>query len=133
MFFGGAIFNALAFSGGNYLFSLFSDKGKTEMKRHNLTMEKITKDRDNYNKERQQRLDYINKTLRQQRHAEHTFTDLDAASQVYFEVTGQRLSPLKAPKKFSDYYNPSRQQKNSEFAFIIGGMTLLGVLAYKYM
>ena len=94
-------------------------------------MEKLSKARDEYARSRQQRLDYINKTLRDQRHADQTFTDLEAAMQRYHELTGNRFTPLKEPK-LSDFYNPSRQQKDTEIALVIGGMTLVGILAYKY-
>ena len=61
---GGALVNALAFSGTNFIFRQLGDHGKAEMKRHNLAMEQLSKARNEYARERQQRLDYINKTLR---------------------------------------------------------------------
>ena len=130
---GGALVNALAFSGTNFIFSQFGNHGE-EMKRHNLAMEQFTRDREEYSRKRQQRFDYINKTLRQQKHAEQTFSDLDKAGKLYYEVTGNRLLPLKEPK-FSDYYNPSTKQKNGELVFVIAGMSALalGVLAYKFI
>lgn len=128
---GGALVNALAFSGTNFIFGQLGDHGKAEMKRHNLAMEQLSKARDEYARSRQQRLDYINKTLRDQRHAKQTFTDLEAAMQRYYEVTGNHFTPLKEPK-LSDFYNPSRQQKDTEIALVIGGMTLVGIFAYKY-
>ena len=127
---GGALINALAFSGTNFIFSQFGGHGE-EFKRHNLAMEKLSKARDEFNRQRLQRLDFINKTLRDQHHAEQTFTDLGAAMRRYHEVTGNYFTPLKEPK-LSDFYNPSRQQKDGEIAFIIGGMTLIGIFAYKY-
>ena len=36
---GGAVFNALAFSGTNLAFSRFTDHGKEEQKRHDLAEE----------------------------------------------------------------------------------------------
>ena len=127
----GALVNALAFSGTNFLFNQFGNHGE-EMRRHNLAMEQFTRDREEYSRKRQQRFDYINKTLRQQKHAEQTFSDLEKAGQLYYKVTGDRLPTLKEPK-FSDYYNPSTKQKNGELAFIAGGMGViaLGILAYK--
>ena len=105
-----------------------------ERKRHNLAMEQFTRDREKWSRQRQERFDYINKTLRQQKHAEQTFSDLEKAGQLYYEVTGNRLPPLKEPK-FSDYYNPSTKQKDGELAFVIAGMSALalGVLAYKFV
>ena len=59
---GGAITNALAFSGSNVLFSQMS--GAEERKRHNLTMEKLQHERDTWNEERHERIDYINEELK---------------------------------------------------------------------
>ena len=130
---GGALVNAIAFTGTNFLFNQFGNHGE-EMKRHNLAMEQFTRDREKYSRRRQERLDYINKTLRQQKHAKQTFSDLDKAGRLYYKVTGDILPPLKEPK-FSDYYNPSTKQKNGELTFVAVGMSALalGVLAYKFI
>ena len=127
---GGALVNALAFSGTNFLFSQFRGHGD-EMKWHNLAMEQLSKAREQYVKKRQQRLDYINETLRDQRHTEHTFSDLGLAMQEYYKVTGNQVSPLEDPPKLSDFYNPSRHRKDAELTLVIGGMVIAGFLAYK--
>ena len=88
--------------------------------------------RDSWNRERQQRLDLINKTLNEQRHAKQTFSDLDVALREYHEVTSQSLPPLREKPKLSDFYNPSRLQKDTEITLVVGGMAVVGVLAYKY-
>ena len=62
---GGAITNALAFSGSNFLFSQMS--GAEERKRHNLAMEKLQHERDTWNEERLERIDYINEELKKKR------------------------------------------------------------------
>jgi len=125
---GGALVNALAFSGTNYLFGKL---GGAERKRHNLAMEKYTKARDEYSRERQQRLDFINQSFQQQRHAERTFSNLGAAMEEYARVTGRALPKLRDPPELADYYIPSEGQKDGEIAFIIGGMALVGIVAYK--
>ena len=61
---GGAITNALAFSGSNFLFSQMS--GAEERKRHNLAMEKLQLERDTWNEERLERIDYINEELKKE-------------------------------------------------------------------
>ena len=48
---GSALVNALAFSGTNAAFSLLGDHGGTEMKRHNLAVERLSKAREEYSKE----------------------------------------------------------------------------------
>ena len=129
---GGALVNALAFSGSNFVFGQLSDHGGTERKRHNLAMEHMSKAREDWNRDRQERLDLINKTLSDQRHAEHTFRGLDDAMREYYKVTGQQLPPLRDEPKLSDFYNPSRQRKDAEIALVVGGMTVVGLLSYKF-
>ena len=130
---GSALVNALAFSGTNAAFSLLGDHGGTERKRHDIAMEQLSKAREDWNRERQQRLDLINKTISQQRHARQTFSDLGAAMREYHEVTSQSLPPLREEPKLTDFYNPSRQQKDAELALVVGGMAVVGIVAYKYL
>ena len=129
---GGALVNALAFSGTNFIFGQLGDHGGTEMKRHNLAVERLSKAREDWNRDRQQRLDLINKTLSDQRHAEHTFRGLDDAMREYNKVTHPHLPPLRDEPKLSDFYNPSRQRKDAEIALVVGGMTVVGLLGYKF-
>ena len=49
-----------------------------------------------WNKERTQRLDFINERLRKEHHAVQTFDDVDRAMKLYYYVTHKNLrSPLK--------------------------------------
>ena len=138
---GGALINALAFSGTNAAFSLLGDHGGAERKRHDLAMEQLSKAREKYSEERQQRLDYLNKAISQQRHARQTFSDLGAAMQAYHnrlaaqheQVTSQSLPPLREKPKLSDFYNPSRPRKDAELALVVGGMAAIGIVAYKFL
>ena len=129
---GTALVNALAFSGTNAAFSMLGDHGGTERKRHDIAMEQLSKAREDWSRDRQERLDLINKTLSDQRHAKQTFSDLGIAMREYSEVTSQSLPPLRAEPKLNDFYNPSRQQKDGEIAFVVGGMAVVGFLAYKF-
>ena len=66
MMVGGAIVNALAFTGGNYLFSLLGGKSaeaEKERKRHDLAIEELQHAQANYQHSRQLRLDYLNQQL----------------------------------------------------------------------
>ena len=138
---GGALINALAFSGTNAAFSLLGDHGGAERKRHDLAIEQLSKAREEYSEERQQRLDYLNKTISQQRHARQTFSDLGAAMRAYHDrpvaqheqVTSQSLPPLREEPKLSDFYNPSRSRKDVELALVVGGMAAIGIVAYKFL
>ena len=64
---GGAVVNALASSGTNFVFSSFTDHGAKERKRHNLALEKLQKARDEWNRDRMKRLELINKRLRERK------------------------------------------------------------------
>jgi len=78
------------------------------------------------------RLDFINQSIQQQRHAERTFSDLGAAMEEYAKVTGRNLPKLRDPPELADFYIPSEDQKNGEIAFVIGGMVLVAFIAYKW-
>ena len=61
--------NALAFSGTNFIFSRLTYHGTEERKRHDLALEKLQKERDEWNEDRMKRLDFINKRLREKSEA----------------------------------------------------------------
>ena len=60
---GGVAVSVLAFSGTNFVFSRLTDHGEEERKRHDLALEKLQRARDEWNKDRMKRLDFINKRL----------------------------------------------------------------------
>ena len=72
---GGAAINALAFSGTNFLFSTLSDHGAAERKRHDIAIEKLQKARDLWNKQRIERLDYINDEMKKRNESMQYFND----------------------------------------------------------
>ena len=49
---GGAVVNALPFSGTNFVFSRLMDHGEEERKRHDLALEKLQMARDIWNENR---------------------------------------------------------------------------------
>ena len=58
---GGALVNALAFTGSNYLFSSLSKESiDKERKRHDKAIEDLQRAQIEWAKKRQERLDYIN-------------------------------------------------------------------------
>ena len=70
MMIGGAVVNALAFTGSIFLFSsLKSSDIEKERKRHDLALEQLTKARDEWSKERLKYLDYLNDRLRKEANA----------------------------------------------------------------
>ena len=130
---GGALVNALAFSGSNYLFSTLSSSA--ERKRHNLALEQLQHDRDSWNQARLQRIDYINTQLKKQDHAERTFADVDDAMRQYYNLTGVLLDPLPPEPHLYNYLDEGQTEsiKNGELALVGVGMLATGVLAYNFV
>ena len=80
MLIGGALANALAFTGSSYLFHrLSADKIDTERKRHDAAIEALQKAQIEWAHKRQERIDFINNQLRLERKAETKFTELNDA------------------------------------------------------
>ena len=119
MLIGGALVNALAFTGSSYLFNRLSkDSIDAERKRHDLAIEWLQKPQIERVHKRQQRINFINKQLRLERKAETKFTELNDAVREYHKVFGHELPPLPWEPVLRDYYTPSVEQNNRELAFI---------------
>ena len=114
---GGALINALAFSGSNFLFSSLSKESiDKERKRHDKAMEDLQQAQIEWAKKRQEQLDNINNEIIKEHKAER-FMDLNSAMQHYFLVTGRQLEPLPPKPVLSDFYVPSEDHHNRELTF----------------
>ena len=130
---GGAVVNALAFSGTNFVFNRPTDHGEEEQKRHDLVEERLQETRDKWNKDRIERLDFINKRLRQQNQTKAYINDTDEAMLEYYRVFAKNLKPLRAEPQLSDFYHPSETQKNGELLFVAAGTGIATYALYKYL
>ena len=130
MMVGGAVVNALAFSGSNYLFSNSSET-EEERERHDKAEEQLQEATTEWNEKRIQRLDFINEQMKKEHHALKEFDDVEDAMKEYYYVTNKQLPELEPEPKLSDFYTPSEDQKNREHLFIILGMGLTGFIAWK--
>ena len=52
-----SVFSAMVFGGANLAFSMLTDHGAKERKRHDLALEKLQRARDKWNEDRMKRLD----------------------------------------------------------------------------
>ena len=101
MLVGGAMVNALAFSGSNWLFSMLRSSGlDEERKRHDKAVEQLQAAQAEWSQKRTERLDWISEDLHRQ-------------------------------PKLSDFYVPSSGQRDREIAFVVLGMAATGIIAYK--
>ena len=118
---GGAVVNALAFSGTNFVFSRLTDHGEEERKRHDLAFEKLQGARVDWNKDRTKRFHFINKRLREQNRGRGYINNADEAMLEYYRIFAKKLKPLPSEPELSDFCYLSETQKNGELLFITVG------------
>ena len=127
MLIGGALANALAFTGSSYLFHRLSkDTIDKERKRHDAAIEALQAAQLEWAHKRQQRIDFINDQLRLECTAETKFTELNDAVREYHEVFGPELPPLPREPVLSDFYTWTDEQHHRELGFIALSMTGIG-------
>ena len=127
----GAIANALAFTGGNYLFKKLDKSGADERIRHDKAMEELQRVTVEWNENRVKTLDYLNRQIQLEKQTSADFDDVDNALKLYNEVTNSTLQIPPKPE-LRDFYQPSDKQKYYEYLFITGSIIGTGFLTYHY-
>ena len=130
---GGAVVNALAFSGNNFVFSRLTHHGAEERKIHDLALEKLQRARDEWNRDRTKRLDFINKRLREKNEARTYINNVDEAMLEYYRVFAKQISPLPPEPELSDFYYRLEAQKNGELLFVVVDTGIATYALYKYL
>ena len=130
---GGAVVNALAFSGTNFVFSRLTDHGAEERKRHDLALEKLQRARDEWNEDRMKRLDFINKRPREKNEARAYINNADEAMLEYYRLFSKQIKPLLPEPQLSNFYHPSESQKNGELLFVTVGTGIATYALHKYL
>ena len=131
MLIGGALVNALAFTGSSHLFHRLSKESiDAERKRHGSAIEKLQKAQIEWVHNRQQRINFINNQLRLERKAETKFTELNDAMREYHEAFGHKLPPLPREPVLSDFYTLTNEQHYRELGFIALSMIGIGGVLY---
>ena len=131
MLIGGALANALAFTGSSYLSHRLSKESiDAKRKRHDATIEKLQRAQIEWAHKWQQRIDFINNQLGLEQKAETKFTELNDAMREYHEVFGHELPPLPREPALSDFYTPTDEQHYRELGFIALSMIGIGGVLY---
>ena len=131
MLIGGALANALAFTGRSYLFHrLSADNIDAERKRHDAATEALQKAQIEWTHKHQQRIDFINNQLRLERKPETKFTEFNDAMREYHEVFGHELPPLPREPVLSDFYTLTDEQHYRELGFI--ALSMIGIRGVLY-
>ena len=129
MLVGCAMVNALAFSGSNYLFSMFrSSDLNEERKRHDQAVEQLQAAQTKWSQKRTERLDWI--SLRTSVVRGTPSRPFELSTTQYANTRGS-LDALGPELKLSDFYVPSSGQRDREIAFVVLGISATSLVAYK--
>ena len=128
-----SVFTTTAFGDANLAFSMLTDHGAKERKRHDLALEKLQRARNKWNMDRMKRLDFINKRLREKNEARTYINNVDEAMLEYYQVFAKQIKPLPPEPELSDFYHPSENQKNGELLFVVVGTGIATYALYKYL
>lgn len=94
-----------------------------------MAIEKLERAKEEWNKKRTERLDFLNERIIKERNAVNEFDDVDQAMRLYYNITGNKLADLPPEPKLSDFYTPSKDHQEREIAFVVGGIVLTGFVA----
>ena len=116
---GGAIVNAAAFTGGNYLAKYLSGDSaaamEKEKERHDRALGAYQAAYAKYSRDRTKLFDWIARNAQEKAQAKQNFTNTDYAFTLYNKAhPDARMTPPKE-HKFSDFYQPSAQQKMESY------------------
>ena len=109
------------------------DHGEEERKRHDVALEKLQKARDEWNKARMKRLDFMNKRLREKNQAKVYINNIDEAMVEYYHVFAKQIKPLPPVPELSDFYHTSENKKNGELLFVVVGTGIVTYALHRYL
>ena len=132
---GGAVLNAAAFTGGNYLAKYLSGDGGAlaEKTRHDKALEAYEAAQARYAQERTKLLDWIETNRENKQLAKQNFTNTDYAFKLYNQAHPSQKMTLPKEPKFSDFYQPSESQKQGELIFVGGSALALAYAAFRFL
>ena len=122
---GGALINAVAFSGNNYMFHNLSSSDK-ERHRHNLATENFQKNHNAWIEKRQNMIDAQQKRRQSAQTAGDHMLELDSSMRQY--ATAWEAEHPKP--KFHQYYHPSEHQKKKDYLSALVSIAAIGGFAY---
>ena len=130
---GGAVVNSLVSGGTNFIFSMLTDHGAEKRKRHDLALKKVQSVRDEWNKDRMKRLDFINRRLREKNEAIAYINNVDEAMLEYYQVFAKQIRSSPPESQLSDFYHQSEDEENGELLFVAVGTGVGTYTLYKYL
>ena len=133
---GGAVLNAAAFTGGNYLAKYIAGDGGqaalAEKTRHDKALEAYQASMEQYTRERTQLLDWIETNREVKAQANQNFTNTDYAFKLYNQAhPDYKLTHAHSAEILM--YQPSELQKQGELLFVGGGALALAFAAFRFL
>ena len=122
---------AAAFTVGGAIYDQVWKAPETE--RRDKAMQKLSEEKEKYNKEKQAALEYVNYQLKLHQDAMSNFNDIDAALERYNELFPESKREFRPEPKLSDYYVPSNEKINTDYIMVIGSGIAAGFIVYKYI
>ena len=107
---GSAVVQSLAFAGGNWLFKQFDpDNHAKEQKRHDLALEKYTRERNTFFEEETRRKDKMAKLAQEKEAAKDDFTRTNRLFEQLAQLQKEQKNAVEP--SFDDYYEESDEFK----------------------
>ena len=131
---GGAVLNSAAFIGSNYLARVLDGGGtaaQEEKVRHDEALEAYQAAYAKYTRDRTKLLDWIATNAQIKAQAKQNLINTDYAFKLYNQAHPDKRIMLPKEPKFSDFYQPSEQQKKGELMFVGAGALALGYAAFE--
>lgn len=122
---------AAAFTVGGAIYDQVWKTPETE--RRDKAMQKLSEEKEKYNKEKQAALEHVNYQLKLHQDAMSNFNDIDAALERYNELFPESKIEIRPEPKLSDYYVPSNEKINTDYIMVIGSGIAAGYIVYAYL
>jgi hypothetical protein len=114
MMVGGALVNAVAFTGSGYLFKALDKSGyEKEMKRHNLAQEHLSNATAEWEEQRKQFIDFVNLQLKREHNSAIDFSNVDSSLTLSNELHPEYKMKINKKPELKDFY--TQEMKNYDY------------------
>ena len=121
----GGLFNAVAFAGAGFLFSKLNHSGyEKEIKRHNLAIEKLTRDKEKWYEKQMERKQEIQRLRQQLSDANADINETNKSLRNLKKVENEYQEEEEKEPKLENYYTPSKEMKEYQnVVFLLVGIS----------
>ena len=130
----GGLFNAVAFAGAGFLFSKLNHTGyEKEIQRHNLAMEKLSRDKEIWYEKQMKRKEKIEKLRQESSDANADINQTNKSLENLAKIQNEFQNEEEKEPQLENYYKPSQEMKEYQnIFFLIIGLSG-GYLFHKFI